>query len=558
MDHQLENLGPERFQQLVQSVLKSAFPKTICYPIAQPDGGRDAVDGGAADDEGFIVYQVKYSKSPREIEDVVDWLLDKIDGEEAKIVELTGRGASEYILVTNVQGSAHLDSGSIDKVLDALRQRFSIPIQCWWRDDLNRRLDGEWDIKLRFPEVLSGHDFFRILVESTKGQDHTRRTNALKSFLADQYEEDVDVKFKQIELHNKLLDLFIDLPFRIRVNALPQKPLNISATIRVINRGNYVIESEENAADGEGTAAFLLNDDSEMSKQIIVEGAPGQGKSTLAQYLCQVHRIRLLQKADDLERLPPTHRVSPLKLPVKVDLRDFGAWLMGLNPFSASVSETASDHSRTLEAFLAKLVSHHSGGVDFTVHDLFESSKITPLLIVLDGLDEVVDIKQRSDVVTAVSKSAARIREVCSGLTLVITSRPAAFANSPGFDSQAFPHLQLRSVSRKQISTYSERWMDARKLSAKERIEFTTILSEKMEAPHLRDLARNPMQLAILLSLILTQGSALPDKRTSLYDAYVDLFFSREASKSAAVRRHIDLLKELHGFLGWAIHSRTE
>ena len=100
--------------------------------------------------------------------------------------------------------------------------------------------------------------------------------------------------------------------------------------------------------------------------------------------------------------------------------------------------------------------------------------------------------------------------------------------------------------------------MDVRNLSQSERAEFSSILNEKMEQPHLRDLARNPMQLAILLSLIHTRGSALPDKRTSLYDAYVDLFFSREASKSVIVRRNIDLLKDIHRYLAWVLHTSAE
>jgi len=41
------------------------------------------------------------------------------------------------------------------------------------------------------------------------------------------------------------------------------------------------------------------------------------------------------------------------------------------------------------------------------------------------------------------------------------------------------------------------------------------------------------MQLAILLSLIQTRGLSLPDKRTALYDSYMELFFNREGRKKA-------------------------
>ena len=99
--------------------------------------------------------------------------------------------------------------------------------------------------------------------------------------------------------------------------------------------------------------------------------------------------------------------------------------------------------------------------------------------------------------------------------------------------------------------------MDARTLTARERGEFKTILREKLIS-RMRDLSRNPMQLTILLSLILTKGSALPDKRTSLYDQYVDVFFGREAGQNAILRKHLDLLRDIHGYLAWVLHTSAE
>jgi hypothetical protein len=181
--------------------------------------------------------------------------------------------------------------------LQALRQEIGIPIHCWFRDDLNRLLDGHWDVKLRYPEVLSGHDFFRILLESSPRDEQDRRLNALRAFLADQYEDDVQVKFKQVELQNKLLDLFIDLPFRVAFRSKGISFENYRSAhdnTRVHYDDNSIILT--NALDDEnttGTASLLLGEwGQQRLRQAVVEGAPGQGKSTLAQYMCQVHRIK--------------------------------------------------------------------------------------------------------------------------------------------------------------------------------------------------------------------------------------------------------------------------
>lgn len=561
MGHMLENLGPDRFQQLVQALLVAEFPGVGCFPIGQPDGGRDAVK--AQPEPGkFIVFQVKFTRTPASVADVGKWLLARTADEAEKVARLIKRGASTYVLVSNVPGTGSLDTGTIDKLQTLLSQRFQIPVTCWWRDDIDRRLDNNWDVKLRYPEILDSHDFFRILVDTVTGQDKERRANAIRAFLADQYRDDVDVKFKQVELHTKLLDLFIDLPFRLSVPEIKWNHSDFPSQLSVQYHGDETgkalsLSNSQEDASTSGTATLLLSEFGYHNlSQLVIEGAPGQGKSTLAQYLCQVHRIRLLDKLPDLARLSDADKQSAVRLPMKVDLRDLATWLGGADPFLSN--NPAISEMPSLESFLAHLVRRHSGGIRFDVNDLLEIAKSLPLLVVLDGLDEVADIKQRADVVGNVTKSVTRLREACPDLGIIITSRPAAFVNSPGFDPQHFKYIDLLSVKRSQIDEYAGRWMNIRGLSPKEQEEFRAILREKMNAPHLRDLARNPMQLTILLSLILTQGSALPDKRTSLYDAYVDLFFGREAAKDATVRMHIDLLKDLHRYIGWALHSMAE
>lgn len=563
MDHPLENLGPERFQQLCQALLIKEFPGTTVFPVGQPDGGRDAWRFGRDGAEAGIAFQVKYARSlPGE--GTRDWVLAAASGEAEKVERLKSRGASKYFFITNVQGTSHLDVGSIDKLQSELSALLQLDVYCWWRDDLNRRLDGNWDLKLRYPEVLSGQDFLRLLLERPDAQS-AQRFNALRAFLAEQFTEDREVKFKQVELQNKLLDLFVDLPFSLRIDPSDKRLAQLDGVGFAMRfyrsgreEGTEIVSMTEEGKE-HGTASLLLSPSSiPLLSQVVVEGAPGQGKSTLAQYICQVHRIRLMERQEDLDLLSESHRLSSVCVPFKVDLRDLAEWLQGQDPFATSPEGAESGQERTLETFIARLVRKHSGGIAFSTHDLIEIGKVAPLLVVLDGLDEVADIKRRSEVVAAVTKAIPRIRENVSSLRLVVTSRPAAFANSPGFDRRQFVYVSLGSVTRDQILEYADKWMSARMLGARDRREFEQILVEKMDQPHLRDLCRNPMQLTILLSLILTRGAALPDKRTALYDVYVDLFFSREASKTHLFRVYLDILKDIHRFLAWTLHTASE
>jgi hypothetical protein len=433
VDYDLENLGPERFQQIAQALLVAEFPGVTCFPVAQPDGGRDAIRVVRSDRQSqSIVYQVKFSRNPDGITNIPEWLVGQTEKERSKIKRLVDRGAVDYVLITNVRGSSHLDVGSIDRTLAELNTQLNIPVHCWWRDDINRRLDGHWDIKLRYPEILTGQDFLRLAMQLKPDHATEQRLNAIRSFLAEQYDEDVNVKFKQVELHNDLFSLFIDLPFRVVIRDASDFSLSemgFSVRMHAEETGRTVtITNAYQESDVAGTATLLLTNTPHLS-QVVVEGAPGQGKSTLAQYICQVHRIRFLNKEADLHKIPLRDFQSSLHLPFKVDLRDFASWLAGTDPFAAATESANVVEPKSLESFLARLVRHHSGGIAFSVNDLHEVSKLTPPLIALDGLDEVADIKHRTEVINAITKACTRLRETCKNIRFVITSRPAAFVN---------------------------------------------------------------------------------------------------------------------------------
>jgi hypothetical protein len=115
LSYPLENLNDESFQHLCQALLVKEFPGVACFPVGQPDGGRDAIlVTHSTQDAQFLVFQVKFAREPSRIEDPRKWLLDTMRAEVEKVKALVDRKAKGYYLLTNVQGSSHLDTGSID------------------------------------------------------------------------------------------------------------------------------------------------------------------------------------------------------------------------------------------------------------------------------------------------------------------------------------------------------------------------------------------------------------------------------------------------------------
>jgi hypothetical protein len=257
-----------------------------------------------------------------------------------------------------------------------------------------------------------------------------------------------------------------------------------------------------------------------------------------------------------LRRFPNRICLLPFKC-LFADLRDYASWLAGRDPFSDDPeARPPLQTSRVLESFLSARVARYTGH-QFNVDDLTALARTSQLLIVLDGFDEVADTSLRNRIVDEVSDAAARLSETALGAQFIVTSRPAAFANSPGFPQDEWQHLQLLPLSRSVIKRYAEKWLDGRS-EPKERREILSVLDEKLHQPHVRDLARNPMQLAILLALISVQGASLPDKRTALYDRYIEIFMNRETEKSRVVRDHRELLVQIHHYIAWLLQGEAE
>jgi hypothetical protein len=211
-----------------------------------------------------------------------------------------------------------------------------------------------------------------------------------------------------------------------------------------------------------------------------------------------------------------------------------------------------------LESFLLGNILYHTSINDFDTSDLLAITRNSSVLFVFDGFDEIADMKIRQDVIKFIDDGIDRIKTNSKSLQVLITSRPAAFSNAVGFSVDTYPHFELIDITYSCTKEYVEKWIKANKLNSREGNEIRKLVEEKLQIPHLRELAKSPMQLAIFISLLRTRGESLPNKRTALYDSYIDLFFNREAEKNQIIRDNRDLIIDIHKYLAWVLHSEAE
>ena len=570
MSYNYEALDDMSFQKFAQALIVSVHPETVCLPVRQPDGGRDAFYYHATlERKSFVVFQVKFSTKPKDTNER-DAICSLIKSEKEKVTELISKGATHYYLITNVQGTAHPGVGSIDRVNEILTEQFDIPCFVWWRDDLDARLSNASDVKWSFPDICSATDVLQFLIERPNHTSSLEAVRAITAYIGKQHGADRDVKFKQVELKRRLTDLFVDIPVGLkgsrpdgtRVQRSHSSEGVIAQYLQQVEEDFEVEDDEDHPFMHCGLAAgFLLHMPfGNGVTRLVLEGAPGQGKSTVTQFLCQVNRLKLLPaRSDELGSVGGVHAGGPTRAPFRVDMRDFAAWVSGRHPY-AKAGETAppEEGQRSLESFLTMQITWHSGGLTVSQHHLLEFFMRSHSVVVLDGFDEVADIATRARVVEEICTAADRLDAHALSLQIIVTSRPAAFANSPGFPEEDWVHLELNDLKWSNIHAYKEKWSEAQDLTDDEKYALTATLEEKLQQPHLRELSRNPMQLAILLQLMHVQGAALPDKRTALYEEYMKIFLNREVEKKQIAGDHRELILSIHGLLAWVLQIQAE
>ncbi len=292
----------------------------------------------------------------------------------------------------------------------------------------------------------------------------------------------------------------------------------------------------------------------------VVRGAPGQGKSTLGQYLCQVHRAEFLTHPDYLRGQRPELKADKPRLPLRAELRDYAVWMEGGDPLGDNDTEPARrkrPRPCSVEAFLAYLIHHRSGGLPATVSTVMEVLGRFAMLIVLDGLDEVPEKDTRARVVAEINEFTGRLADAAAGQQVIVTTRPNA-AGLPEPSSQTFDTIELMSLSPALRQEYLRKWADAHSIHGPDRRKLQRIFDERTAEPHIAQLADNPMQLTILLYLMHRRQEAVPERRTELYTAYMETLFDREQGKPSLVRKHRKDLEEITAFLGWHLQATGE
>jgi NACHT domain/HEAT repeats len=274
---------------------------------------------------------------------------------------------------------------------------------------------------------------------------------------------------------------------------------------------------------------------------LVILGDPGSGKTTLLQFLALVFAqgpqqvtAHLKLSGSDADRLPI---FAPLA------------------SYDDMLNETP---ELTIQEFLARYYDRRraSPGLGPLFDQAMEAGRA---LVLLDGLDEVIDEQRRQ--VVAEHAGAFVQAAIQRGNRVIVTSRIYGYRAAP-LPGQ-LRHITVLDFRREEIALFARQWFRAVKawesgqsLTAQQELaaqeEERALLADIRSNPGVERLAVNPLLLTMLV-LLRRQVGRLPQWRIKLYDQYVTALVENwEETRSRGARLHptqrVDL-KEAEGVL---------
>jgi HEAT repeat protein len=234
----------------------------------------------------------------------------------------------------------------------------------------------------------------------------------------------------------------------------------------------------------------------QTKKKAVILGAPGSGKTMLASYFALM-LCKTTQSDPSQIGLEPDADL----LPVVVRIRD---WILQPNMSLLEYLKSNAETNLCIKELPAGFFEHW-----------LERGKA---LILLDGLDEVVEEAQRRKVAEQIETFLHRYQDNPT----IITSRPAGYRWDL-FNLDEFPHYTLESFDDNQVATFIDHWYDSRLKDDKAQAERRKADLQKAfdRNERIKSLARNPLLLTII-ALIHRYQAELPRQRYKLYEKAVE------------------------------------
>lgn len=594
LKYDLQRLGGSGFQDVVAAVAIKVLSAHVRPMGRGKDGGRDMlVNNGvivwAANDhygkadawDGTTVFQVKHKQTLEGPRKDASTLWQHIKAElDAWASPDSKRGAVPNYLVfaTNVPLTPAQDVGGFDAInnkirnfIDALsdeaseehldgaekvqarrlrhirrdRMRNLRKWRLWDGNQLDGLLDAHEGVRRAFDGFLTAGDVLADLSVLSTNLSQIELGPALKeharwALLAERnvYFDDAGGESRGVPVEH----VAIDLPVLVSNGQRTERVIRY-----VLDRGDRVLKPT--------VTTF------EKPRHLVVTGAPGNGKSTVAKFLTHAYRAAFVAENTDLgdehqttvantkTTLEAMGRSVPVnrRWPVNVDLAKF-----------AIAQATNSDY--TLLRWIASSVSRRVASKDVPRWELWRWLQAWPAFIVLDGLDEVTQPSVRQTLIADIEAFVGDAESKDCDLLVVVTTRPTGYDDD--MQPSMFEHINLADLTVDDALRYGRLVTSVRVPNDETRRSgIIALLEEAANEEALKHLLRTPLQ-TLIMSIIAETSRRFSPSRFALFWGYYKTIEQREQNKtlgySALLRDYAPQVLDLHLRVGLLLQERAE
>jgi len=569
-DYDLTGLSSRSFEKMIQALAVTALGTAVSVFGDGPDGGREATfEGHVRVDaqnpwSGYGVVQAKFRQRPLGSKQDADWLIKELTAELAKYSKPTSRRRKPeyYLIATNVVLTPVNESGGKDRVIRVLQEAAKSHgwkgFHIWDADQLEAMLNGNEGVRRAFAAFITSGDVLSEVAQrlaiSTPDFAETLANFLAKEILSSQYANLEQAGYTGEE-RIPLSRVFVDLPYSSRWSPNDsESPQFLSDLIEIACDR---LDPESRGAPTVGGKA-----DPNGGRYVLI-GGPGQGKTTLGQFACQIFRAGILSSRPT-KSLSAEVQVVVQSVIAACEVENLSPSRVRRFPLHVTLSELAASLAAekgvsSLLEFVAGKISKRTGH-SIELYDLRIWLSKYPWMLLLDGLDEVPSSANRADLLRVIEEFWIDLTQLNADVLVLATTRPQGYTDE--FSSRYYQHYRLVPLSAPRAQHYASRLVAARFRTDEDRA--ARLLGRLAEAASLEataKLMRSPLQITIM-STLLDQVGRAPQDRWRLFHEYYQAIYRREMERdtpaAALLSQYRTDIDVIHARVGLELQLEAE